>query len=202
VAEPSLRVVFEDRWLIVVDKDAGLPSQGTRAGEAGVFERLRPTHAKLALHHRLDRSASGLLVLARHPDANAGLARAFATHTARREYHAVLCGDVGPSVWSWPIDGERAVSRVEPLGADAGFVAARMTLETGRKHQLRRHAALAGAPIAGDRRYGGDAALAWPRLALHATRLSLRHPVTGVELTFDSPLPPTLTDLWALARGP
>jgi 23S rRNA-/tRNA-specific pseudouridylate synthase len=81
---------------------------------------------------------------------------------------------------------------VEVLGVARGRSAVRLRLETGRKHQIRVHAALAGAPVLGDRRYGDEAARAFPRLALHASELALAHPTTGERLTVTAPTPPDL----------
>ena len=86
-------------------------------------------------------------------------------------------------------------------GLGAAF-AARFTLQTGRTHQIRQHAAMAGVPIVGDRRYGGDAGTWLERLALHAGRLRLTHPATGDVMTWTAPLPPPLDSAWAAAGGP
>jgi 23S rRNA-/tRNA-specific pseudouridylate synthase len=188
--------VYEDRWLLVVDKPAGLPTQRTEAGEPGLFEQLA-ARERIFLHHRLDRPASGLVLFTRHPDANAPITDALRDHRVRRRYLAVLGAIPREPRWTWPLDGREARSEVAVL-AEGAYVAAALELHTGRTHQLRRHAALAGAPILGDRRYGGELSRAWPRLALHAAALDLDHPVTGAALSLRAHLPADLAPLWAL----
>lgn len=191
-------VVFSDRWLLVVDKPAGTPSQAGRDGRPGAFEHLKAEHGEVYLHHRLDTAASGLLLFARHAQANAPLTAAFRAHAVDRTYLAVAVGEVRAGLWSWPVDGQPARTEVEVLAAGSGLRLLRLRLHTGRKHQIRKHAAMAGAPLAGDKRYGGDASHAWPRLALHATRLALRHPVTEDAMAWESPLPADLAELVGL----
>lgn len=194
-----MQIVYEDRWILVVDKPAGLPTQGTRAGEPGVYELLAALHRYVALHHRLDRPASGLVLLGLDRAANPGLAQAFREHSIERTYLAVLAGELPRDcTWSWPVEGKPARTQVRLVSRASGFSAVELRLHTGRKHQLRVHAAMAGLPLAGDRRYGGEAGRAWPRLALHAARLSLAHPVTGALLEVEAPLPEDLRSLWEL----
>ncbi len=181
---------------MVVDKPHGLPSQAPRGGGDCVVDRLKVARTYVALHHRLDTPASGLLVLSVSPDANPSLAEAFREHQVRRTYAAVLYGRADSGVWDRPVDGKPARTRVDVQGAAHGLTAVHLYPETGRKHQLRIHASLSGAPICGDRRYGGDAGRRWPRLALHALRLELTHPVTGQPLRFEAPLPDDLRPLW------
>jgi 23S rRNA-/tRNA-specific pseudouridylate synthase len=186
--------VFRDRWLVIVDKPAGLPSQPAKGGSDSVIGRLGP---EARLLHRLDAAASGLLLVALHPSAYKPLTEAFRTHAIARRYVAVLDGDVGPPcTWTWPVDGKSARSQATPLSSANGLTAASLSLETGRKHQLRVHAAMAGHPIVGDRRYGDEVAERWPRLALHAAELALIHPVTGEPLQVHAPIPDALMALW------
>lgn len=201
----ALPVVHADDWIVVLDKPSGVPSQPEPGGAADVAALLAPTLGPLAVHHRLDRPASGLLVLSRHPDANAGLARAFRERTAARTYRAVLVGDrLQPGdTWTWdmPLDGKPARSHARVLTAGPGLRATELRLDTGRTHQLRRHAAMFGMPILGDRRYGLEVGTWWPRLVLHAWRLALPHPVTGESLAFEAPLPDDLAEAWQAAGG-
>ena len=194
--------VYRDRDVLVVSKPAGLPTQSTRDGEPGLFEALQIQESYVGLHHRLDRPASGLVLFSLDRRANKGLASGFQRHTIRRTYSAVVMGSVSDCTWSWPVNGKSAKTNITAVGEDAGFTAVQVSLNTGRKHQIRVHAAMAGAPIAGDRRYGADAGYAWPRLALHASQLTLKHPVTGELLTLEAPLPEDLVALWHTAtRG-
>jgi 23S rRNA pseudouridine1911/1915/1917 synthase len=121
-----------------------------------------------------------------------------------RQYLAILYGEVTsdvPVVWERDVDGKSAKTTVHVLGTDQGLTAASVRLHTGRKHQIRIHASLADRPIVGDRRYGGDAGRRWNRLALHASRLQLTHPITGDALDLCSPVPDDLTEIWAQAGG-
>lgn len=195
------RVVFEDAHVVVVDKPFGLPSQGTRAGGAAhVHGLLSADRAYVGLHHRLDTPASGLMVLTVDRAANAGIAAALRTGAMRRRYRVVVLGDPGASgCWDAPLDGKVARTHWERLGAAGGMAALEVQLETGRTHQIRRHAAGAGHPVIGDRRHGGAAGRLWPRLALHAWALAFPHPVAGPPLDLRSPLPDDLGALFARA---
>ncbi len=196
------RLVHLDPFCAVIDKPSGLPSQAGRDGAPGLVERVRSAGLPgAALHHRLDQPASGLLILALDPLAHPGLARAFRERIATRVYRAVLSAPVADATWEAPLDGRPARTHVTPVGAGSGYTAVEVRLETGRTHQIRRHAAMAGAPILGDRRYGGEVGRGWPRLALHACRLGLPHPVTDRPMAFTSELPPDLEGLWRLAGG-
>jgi 23S rRNA-/tRNA-specific pseudouridylate synthase len=192
-------VRYRDRWLLVVDKPAGLPTQAPKGGGDNLFDRLRAEHAYVGLHHRLDTPVSGLVLFTLDPAANASVAAGFRTHAIARTYLAVAVGEVAATRWDRPIDGAPASTLVEVAGTGAGLTALRLRPQTGRTHQLRIHAALAGAPLAGDRLHGGDAGRAWPRLALHAAALQLAHPVTGAPLGVESALPDDLAALWARA---
>lgn len=192
----ELRVVHADPWVVVVDKPHGMPSQAPRGGGISVASVLAASHPYVALHHRLDTPASGLLVVAVHRQANAGLARQFQTHAVRRTYRAMLSGSVAATTWTRPVDGREAATEVECERHGGGLTACVLRPRTGRKHQLRIHAALAGHPICGDRRYGAEVGFRWPRLALHAAHLELNHPVTGRALSFTADLPVDLAPLW------
>ena len=160
----------------------------------------------VAVHQRLDRDTSGVVLFGLAAEANAGLARAFAGRDAEKTYLALtvrpsalppreLALDAplaagGPARRPVRVGGDGALpahTRVtvrEVLG-DALLVEARP--RTGRKHQVRAHLAHAGLPVLGDAVYG--AAGTAPRLMLHASRLALAHPVTGRPLVIDCPLP-------------
>lgn len=190
MAADPWREVWRDASLLVVDKPAGLPSQRTRAGEPGLFDALVEREPYVGLHHRLDRNASGLLVFTLDPAANAGIAAALRDRTLTRQYVAVLEGEATTGTWRWPVDGRPADTHVVVERVWDGLTAVSCTLGSGRRHQIRVHAAMAGTPVLGDVRYGGDAVRPWPRLGLHAARLALVHPITGEALRFDAAPPP------------
>jgi 23S rRNA pseudouridine1911/1915/1917 synthase len=196
-ALPGLVERYRDADILVVEKPVGLPSQGTRMGDrTHLMSILQAREPYVGLHHRLDTPASGLLVVALDRAANPGLAKAFREGWVDRGYLAVVVGDPGPrGHWAEPIDGEPARTRWRRLVAADGYSILYAALETGRTHQVRIHCAMAGHPILGDRRHGGAAGRAWPRLALHAWTLSLPHPRTGVRLQVRSPVPADLVGL-------
>jgi 23S rRNA-/tRNA-specific pseudouridylate synthase len=189
-----MRVLWRGMGAVVVDKPFGLPSQSGRDGERSVLDEVVaqiPDAQSAFPVHRLDQAASGALLVALDADA----ARAWSEHLQRgrlsREYVAVLMGSAGDGLWDWPVDGRPARTHVQVVARRSGLTAVSLRIETGRTHQIRRHAAMAGCPIAGDRRYGVEAGRRWPRLALHAARLVLPD-----GTTVDAPLPADLTVLW------
>ena len=193
--------VFRDRWLLVVDKPSGVPTQTGRDGKPGLFEQHRATEEELYLHHRLDQPASGLVLFSRDSKVNKAITDALRSHSIQRIYRAVLYGSAESGTWNAPVQGKKARTDVAVVGTGSGLTAAELRLHTGRKHQIRVQAAMAGAPVIGDRRYGGDAGRAWPRLALHAWRMAWTHPITGEPLEWEVPLPENLAVLWERAGG-
>lgn len=210
-------VLFEDTWLIAIDKPAGLPTVPTadprrdslvRRVERWLHERDRAP-ARLGVHQRLDVDTSGVVLFTKSREADAALARAFAERTVEKAYLALAWrprrGDL-PARLEGGVDAtaQRASAGAGTPGGRAAVtdISVRQRLgravlvearpRTGRKHQIRIHLARAGAPVLGDVRYGGAAAFggyAVPRVLLHAWRLSLAHPVTGVAMTIESPVP-------------
>ncbi len=226
----DLSVVYEDASIVVVDKPAGLvvhPGAGHASGTlaAGLLARYPDLAAAAArgageptrpgIVHRLDKDTSGLLVVARTPEAYTALVAQLATRTMGRRYRALAVGTVGPDEGAIeaPVGrSERDPTRmaVTVRGRDARTryrVLARFTdplpatlleleLDTGRTHQIRVHLAAIGHPVLGDPRYGGRRKAApAARPFLHAEHLRLVHPATGEEIGFDSPLPADLVAL-------
>lgn len=196
-------VLFEDAALIAVNKPSGLATVPTadpsrpslvRAVEAYLAKSVAPRH--LGVHQRLDRETSGVVLFVKDPRANAGLAESFAKHRIEKTYHALTAQPEGRPLPRWratrPIGAQNATtdfSLVEVLER-ALLVEARP--RTGRKHQIRIHLAGAGMPVLGDTLHGPKSASApasAERLMLHASRLSLPHPLTGASLVIESPWP-------------
>ena len=211
------RIVFEDRDLIVVDKAASALTVPTDRGETNTLldalarSLLRRGHrGRVSVVHRLDRGTSGLLVFGKNPRVARELQAQFRARKAEREYAALVAGRIEREAATFDSRlgttrslqrysvrregaGERAVThyRVERRFAGATYV--RVTLETGRRNQIRVHFAEAGHPVLGDERYAVEVARhpGWKhkRLALHAAVLGFVHPRTREQLRFESPLP-------------
>lgn len=167
--------------------------------------------------HRLDRDTSGLMVFARTAQAERLLGEQFRKHTTRRRYLAVARGVVAPQViesnlvrdrgdgrrgsTTEPGQGKRAVTHIRPIEPLGEYTLIECRLETGRTHQIRIHLAEIGHALLGETiyhrpRFGEETPdrSGAPRLALHATALAIRHPMTGEELSYEMPLPPDLAE--------
>jgi 23S rRNA pseudouridine1911/1915/1917 synthase len=224
--ELPLTVVYEDEWLLVVDKAAGMvthPAHGARDGtlvnallaHAGTLpgDPLRP-----GLVHRLDRDTSGLLVVAKTETALHSLGKAMMRRTIEREYLGLVVGiperpkgTIEGALGRDPAnrfrfalrsDGKSAVTHYELREALAGYAELTFRLETGRTHQIRVHLAAFGHPIVNDPLYGKrDERLELPGQALHAWRLRFRHPFTGERLAFEAEPPAAYVHARELLRG-
>jgi 23S rRNA pseudouridine1911/1915/1917 synthase len=168
--------------------------------------------------HRLDKGTSGLMVVARSADAYDALVEMLSARTVERRYWTLVWGQleaptgeidapVGRAArdrtrMAVTLQGRPALTRYEVLARHTqpvGVSELACRLSTGRTHQIRVHLASIGHPVVGDGRYGGArASLPAPRPALHAQSLAFTHPVTGVPLSFEAPLP---GDLQELRRG-
>jgi 23S rRNA pseudouridine1911/1915/1917 synthase len=224
---PGFRVIHEDLEIVVADKMPGLlssPAPGRRDESLAelIAESLRSRGIKkpqLFVVHRLDQHTSGLLVFARSSRAMEWMAAQFESREAGRVYTAVVSGQVERergTIQSWLVEdpkslsvhttstrgaGKRAITHfaVQERFDEATLV--RVGLETGRKHQIRIHFAEIGHALLGDRRYGEPSPLL-SRVALHAERLTFRHPRTLERITFEAPLPDDLSKLVGrLRRG-
>ncbi len=213
----ALQVVFEDEDLVVIDKPAGLVVHPGNGNASGTLLNALLHHApalagipRAGIVHRLDKDTSGLLVVAKTLTAQTDLVRQMQARSVQRHYLALALGAVARDGTVDAPLGRHAVQRTRMAIVRAGGKEARThyavlehfakatliecRLETGRTHQIRVHLASIKHPLAGDPVYGktksGDARLdAFPRQALHAWRLALRHPPTGDGMAWESPLP-------------
>jgi len=223
--DPPYRIVFGDEYLAVVDKSADLvihpaPShEGVTLVEllgdelAGGDDPERP-----GIVHRLDRGTSGLLVVARDPEAHRKLQQMIRDRTFERTYLALADGRFRSRTGT--IDApigrasrkrhRMAVNGASPREARTHFEVREtlrrdslleVKLETGRTHQIRVHMEAVGHPLVGDTVYGGPERYHLDRQFLHSWRLAFNHPITGEAMEFEADLPPELSAALDEARG-
>jgi 23S rRNA pseudouridine1911/1915/1917 synthase len=216
---PKLEVLYEDNHLLVVNKPAGLPTQGVVEGAASVVtlakaylkhKYRKPGNVYLGVVSRLDASTSGVLVLARTSKAAARLAAQFRDHEAEKIYWALVEQSPDPSAgdlshWLLKNDRQRRMEVVPPrrpgsqhakltyatLRSEKAGTLVEVHLHTGRKHQIRLQLATIGCPILGDAKYGSRTKFAGTGIALHAVQLAIEHPTTKERLEFRAPPPST-----------
>ena len=236
-----LSIVYEDRYVMVVDKPAGLVVHPGHGNYHGTLVNALAWHMKdvpdydandphVGLVHRIDKDTSGLLVVAKTPEAKTDLGLQFFNKTTRRRYRALVWGNVEQdegtivgNIGRNPRDrmqmavlpegqGKHAVTHYRVLERLGYVTYVECILETGRTHQIRVHMKHIGHVLFNDERYGGHEILKGtrfakykqfvnncfdicPRQALHAMTLGFRHPVTGQEMDFCSPLPDDMARL-------
>ncbi|HUE70493.1 MAG TPA: RluA family pseudouridine synthase [Pirellulaceae bacterium] len=215
-APPSLDVLYEDNHLLVINKPAGLATQGVGDDEVSAVKLAKeylkrkyqkPGNVFVGVVSRLDAQVSGVLVLARTSKAAARLSEQFRERQTRKIYWAVV--DKPPkqseaTLTDWLKKDEKTqrmvVTTAHAIGAQKARLSYRelkrlaagtlleIELETGRKHQIRVQLAYHGTPILGDRKYGSRRPFP-SGIALHARTLEIAHPVKKETLTFTAPLP-------------
>jgi 23S rRNA pseudouridine1911/1915/1917 synthase len=219
-AEPAApapyAVAYEDQHLLVVEKPAGVvvhPARGHRTGTLAQALTGRGAEGgeswRAGIVHRLDRDTSGLLVVAKSDEVHRALKALLADRTLRREYLALVSGhpEARTGTIDAPVGRDRrdrmlmSIDTDEPRAARTHFELVRLlpraallrvTLETGRTHQIRVHMAAIGHPVSGDPQYGQAGEYGLERQFLHAARLAFTHPVTGEAVDVRSPLPEDL----------
>lgn len=211
----DIPIVYEDSDLVVVDKPAGMVTHPAHAARSGTLVNALLGHLGNALPgdalrpglvHRLDRDTSGLLVVAKNDASLSALGRAMRARRIKREYlglvrgvpehrRGTIEGPIGRDPhnrlrFAIVAEGRPAITHYEVREAFAKGAELAFTLETGRTHQIRVHIAAMGHPLLNDRLYGQpDPRVALPAQALHAWRLSFKHPRTGEQLTFEAASP-------------
>ncbi len=210
----NIRVLYEDNHLYVVEKPAELPTMGAAAGDPSLVEYGRedirnryqkPGNVFLGVVSRLDAHVSGVVVFARTSKAAARLSEQFRERSVQKTYVALVTGDFAEEsgrLEDWLLRDDRrqvVVSEGTP-GADfaalrfraaariAGMTMLSVSLETGRRHQIRTQLSAAGHPICGDRLYGSMRKFPLG-IALHAMHLQISHPIGGRPMEFHSELP-------------
>ena len=234
-----LDILYEDSALVVVNKPAGMTVHPAGNAQSGTLVNALLNHCETlpgiggvqrpGIVHRLDKDTSGVIVAAKTDHAHRHLSAQFGAHTTTRHYYAVVCGvpsnetgTVNAHIIRSPRDkrkitvtgtgGRHAVTHYHLLERYDRFSLLKLTLETGRIHQIRVHLSHIGHPVAGDHVYGGgyaraihdapaatvkEALAALNRQALHAHTLGFVHPETDERLTFSAPMP---EDMWWLVE--
>ena len=206
-----VNIVYEDRWLVVVEKKTGILSMAAGHSSLNVKSVLddyfKKSRQKCTAHvvHRLDRDTSGLMIYAKDMQTEQLLERDWHGTVYDRRYVAVVSGEMEEDegtianwlkdnkayvTYSSPVDngGKYAVTHFHTLRRTTEHSLVEFRLETGRKNQIRVHTSDMGHPVCGDIKYGnGDDPL--HRLCLHAYVLCFHHPVTGKPMEFETPIP-------------
>ena len=218
LAEPvagEVDVRYEDDMLMILNKPAPLACQSSSRNAAPALENFLMARYGAGFVfrplNRLDKGTSGLMCAAKNAHAYQLMQRTLHTGDYLRQYLAVVCGRLeGSGVVDAPIakedaatvrrvvdfeKGKPAVTRWESQGVFGEYSLVRLTLETGRTHQIRVHMSHLGHPVAGDFLYGTELACLPGRFALHSARIRLTHPMTGEVLEITSPLPEELQNL-------
>jgi 23S rRNA pseudouridine1911/1915/1917 synthase len=206
--ERKLHILFEDHHLVAIEKPEGLLSVATD------FEKEETAHSllkkyyyprKVQVVHRIDQDTSGVMLFALSDQGYNGLKALFESHDIERSYCAIVEGNVVPTKGTWksyvyedanyvvhssqnPEKGSIAITHYRVASISARYSRLILTLETGRKNQIRVHCQDCHHPIVGDKKYG-SATDPIKRLCLHAASLAFIHPVTGKKLEFISPTP-------------
>ena len=205
-------ILYEDEHLIVVDKPAKLLSVANDKEKVRTayhmvtdYVKARRVDARVFVIHRLDRDTSGVLMFARDPQTKELFQSRWNEMVARRGYLAVVEGTPRPdrnTIRSYLVEtdthlsfsgapgpnAKEAVTSYEVKKAGGGYALLDISIETGRKNQIRVHMKEMGHPVAGDKQYGARTNPIG-RLCLHANELSFTHPATGEQVTFKAKMP-------------
>ena len=205
-----INIIYEDNHLLVVEKPINVPVQADKSGDEDLLTMLKkylkekynkPGDAYLGLVHRLDRPVGGVMVFAKTSKAASRLSKQVQKHEFKKIYMAVIEGKVSESGTfkdKLKKDEKTNITRVSEDGKEAelsysliGFInnlsLVRISLKTGRSHQIRVQFASRKIPLYGDQKYNPNAVK--DQIALFASRLEFRHPVTKEVMSFELPLP-------------
>ncbi len=217
LSHPKLRIIYEDEYLIVVEKKVGLLTVATRPGSTETtcmsilkqYVRKANPRASIYVVHRLDRETSGLLVFAKTPELQEYMRTYWRQIVTKRTYIALAEGifeqkegkittwltedKQNAHVYSSPVDngGKIAITNYNVIrnSQDDAYSLVELNLETGRTNQIRVHLQSLGHPVVGDRKYGSGNESPIDRLALHARVLEFIHPATEEKVHFETPVP-------------
>jgi len=216
----DFKILYEDKYLVVVDKPAGLVVHPGAGKEKATVVSALLGHTKLSpigaptrpgVVHRLDKDTSGIMVLAKTREAHRRLAEAFSGRELEKEYMAIIQGHIVNRKGRIEVAIERDKihrKRMKATSADKGRMAVslfevveylesatlvRVKILTGRTHQIRVHMAFTGHPLLGDTTYGGKRWQKRARHFLHSSRLAFNHPITGARIDLQAQLPEYFT---------
>lgn len=216
----GLRILFEDPWLIIIEKEAGLLSIATAKEKlqtaysilSGHVKKENPAN-KIFVIHRLDRDTSGIMVFAKNQEVQSRLQRAWQDSVMERTYVAVTEGEVQNEKGtirsflsenkafvmystSKPGEGDEAITHYKLLKRNTHYSLLEVELGTGRKNQIRVHMKEMGHPVIGDKKYGSSVNPIG-RTGLHARVLAFIHPITGKEIRYETAVPYKFLTLFA-----
>ena len=211
----SLKILYEDDDFVAVDKPAGLLSvesdKESQCAFAYVLEYLAAKGARPFILHRIDKETSGVLMFAKNVKIHSMLKMKWNEYVKTREYYAVIEGKMAQKegtivsflkenknnlVYSTrDPSGQKAVTHYVSVRENAQYSLLRVTIDTGRKNQIRVQLKEAGHPVVGDEKYEASKN-PLGRLGLHASKLEFSHPLTGEEISVGSPLPPSFKGLF------
>lgn len=215
LTHPKLRIVYEDDYLIVVEKKEGLLTVAAHPGSAETtafsilkdYVRRSDKRNGIYVVHRLDRETSGLLVFAKTKELQEYMRTYWRELVTKRTYVAVVEGVMPKAedtihtwlsedpkstmVYSSPVDdgGKEAVTHYKVIKSNDEYSLLELHLETGRTNQIRVHMASVGHPVVSDRKYGSGKIPPIDRLGLHARILEFIHPATEETVHFETPVP-------------
>jgi len=216
----GLRILFEDPYIIVIEKEAGMLSIATAKEKllttysilSGHVKRENPNN-RIFVVHRLDRDTSGIMMFAKSEEVQSAMQRAWQEAVIERTYVAVVEGvvenDEG-TIRSFlkenkalvmystkvPGEGDEAITHYKVLRRGDAITLVELKLETGRKNQIRVHMKDIGHPVVGDKKYGAKLNLIG-RTCLHARVLAFIHPVNGTEVRYETPVPGRFMSVFA-----
>ena len=195
-------ILYEDDYLIAVNKPAGIPVSGNqfRTLQNALPHNTKPSSQPDSLKwpkpvHRLDAPTTGIVLFAKTAQARSLLGEQFEFHQVQKTYHAIVVGKLeGKGEIRQSIDGKEAISRYESLQVISSLRTNFLSLIqlkpiTGRTHQLRIHLNTIGHPIVGDPLYGDDVAIRHKGLFLTASEIELIHPIHHTQLIIKCPVP-------------
>lgn len=206
-----INVIYEDNHLLVVQKPINVPVCPDSSGDISLLDLLKkylkekynkPGNIYLGLVHRLDRPVGGIMVFAKTSKAASRLSLQVQNHDFKKDYHAVVCGNINgkgnfidrllknekTNIVSVNKNGKEAKLSFEKISFVNNMSLVRIKLETGRSHQIRVQFSYHGYPLYGDQKYNANAKVG-EQIALFASSIKFKHPITKEELVFKLNLP-------------